>query len=176
MIKTKSIALTSCLLALYCFSSALLSNEIIIYGNENKAPKYYFEDKKAKGILIDIMRYVDSKLPETFNYELYPWKRALYYASQAKGGIIGFSKNKERLKTFDYSDVMYSEVINLVVLQGHEFHYQNISSLQGKRIGVQRGSSYGDTFEKSKSTLTYHEDGSGEQRLLKLLNKRIDVA
>lgn len=62
------------------------------------------------------------------------------------------------------------------MLKGNEFTYDNLADLKGKVIGIQRGASYGQKFEQSKKILSYDEDGSGEQRLLKLLHNRIDVA
>lgn len=174
MVQVKAIILAA--IVLLISNANCIAKDIIIYGNENKPPKYFLEDAQAKGILIDIMKYVDAKLPSNFKYELYPWKRAYHYAQNHKGGIIGFSLSRERLQNFDYSDVMYYETINLIVLKGKEFDFQRISDLKGKKIGVQRGSSYGDEFEQSKSIVTYDDDGSGEQRLLKLLSGRIDAA
>lgn len=164
--------------AVLIISSSLVSGEeISIFGNHKKPPKVYSDNGIPKGILIDIMKYVDSHLPESFEYKLYPWKRAFYSAKVGKGGIIGFSKNSERQKIFDYTDVMYYDEVVLVVLKGKEFDYQSIDDLKGKRVGIQLGASYGDAFEKAKnSIMTVDEDNNSEQRLLKLLADRIDVA
>lgn len=176
MKRIKTLVVMSFAIILLISNTQCIAEEIVIVGNEYKPPKYYLEDGKAKGILIDIMKYVDAELPSSFKYELYPWKRAYYYALHEKVGIIGLSKNNERLEKFDYSDVIYYDSLILVVLKGNEFSYENITDLQGKRVGVQRGSSYGEEYEQSHEILLFEEDGSGEQRLLKLLKNRIDVA
>ena len=67
--------------------------------------------------------------------------------------------------------------ILLVVLKNHEFPFSTIEDLAGKRVGVRRGSSYGDDFEHGKKELfTVDEDSNAVQRLKKLYWQRIDVA
>lgn len=166
----------SIVIVLLISNTQSIAEEIVIFGNKSKPPKYYLEDGKAKGILIDIMKYVDINLPSSFKFELYPWKRAYNYALHGKGGIIGLSMTNQRLEKFDCSEVMYYDTIILVVLKGNEFSYDKITDLQEKIIGIQRGASYGEELEQSKKILQFEEDDSGEQRLLKLLNNRIDVA
>lgn len=153
------------------------AEEIVIFGNDNKPPKNYLKKNKPKGILIEIMKYLDSELSQSFQYKLYPWKRAYRNALGCKGGIIGLSKNDARIRLYDYSDVMYYDTLLLVVLKGKEFKYNKIHDLRGKKVGYLRGASFGEEFEKGKnSVFSFQEDGSAKQRLLKLLFKRIDVA
>ncbi len=62
-------------------------------------------------------------------------------------------------------------------VKGNDFPFDDIQDLKGKTVGVQRGSSYGEQFEKGKNEIfTPEEDNHGKQRLLKLLSRRIDVA
>jgi len=152
-------------------------NDMLILGNHAKPPKYYLENNSPKGILIDIMKYVESETDYSFNIRLYPWKRAYMKAIDGKGGIIGLSKNSERIKLFDYSDVMYYDDLMILVLKGHEFVFHSIEDLSGKTLGVQRGASYGYEFEKGKGTIfKIDKDNNAIHRLKKLLAKRIDVA
>ena len=152
-------------------------DEITIFGNEYKPPKYFLEDGKPKGILVDILRYIDQETNHSFVIKLYPWKRAYRLAEVGQGGIIGLSKTAERLQFFDYSDVVYYDELFLVVIRGHEFPFETIEDLAGKRVGVRRGSSYGDEFERGKRDIfKVEEDSNTFQRLRKLRYRRIDVA
>ena len=152
-------------------------DDLVIFGNNAKPPKYYQENNTPKGILIDIMRYVETETDYSFDIRLMPWKRAYRYALSGKGGIIGLSKTSERLRVFDYSDVMYYDELLLVVLKGNEFSFNSIKDLKDRKLGVQRGSSYGDEFEKGKGTLfSIVEDENPVQRLRILLRKHSDVA
>jgi ABC-type amino acid transport substrate-binding protein len=154
-----------------------IAEEIVIFGNDNKPPKYFLKNNEPRGILIETMKYLDSNLPQSFEYKLYPWKRAYSNALYGKGGIIGLSKNDKRLLIFDYSDVIYHDIILLVVLKRNDFQYHNINDLKGKKVGYIRGASFGQEFERGKNSIfSFEEDSSPKQRLLKLFHKRIDVA
>ncbi len=158
-------------------TSTCFADQIVIFGNHNKWPKTYMDGKTPKGILIDIMSYIDQEMDHSFNYQLYPWKRAYINSLSGKGGIIGLSMNSERLKLFDYSHVMYYDELLLVVLKENAFFFKSIQDLTGKQIGVLRGASYGQEFELGKhNTFEIDEDTNPEQRLLKLLHGRIDAA
>lgn len=156
----------------YCFSA-----DIVMYGNSSKPPKVYLEKSEPKGILIEILEYVESKSDYSFDIKLLPWKRAFRNADMGMGGIIGFSKTEERLKYLDFSDAMYFDDIMIVVLKKKSFSFMNMTDLAGKLIGARRGSSYGDEFERGKRELfTIAEDTDSIQRLKKLLKERIDAA
>ncbi len=177
MNKTTKLILPLIVFLLFFHAGFCFGEQILILGNHKKPPKNYLENDKPKGILIEIMNYVDQKLSLSFEYKLSPWKRVYLDAVNGKGGIIGLSMNRERLKIFDYSDVMYYDDLLLVMKKGKEFPYKRVQDLRGKKVGCLRGASYGDAFEKAKSNFfEIDEDGDGKQRLLKLLGNRIDVA
>jgi polar amino acid transport system substrate-binding protein len=164
-------------LLLLTLSLPCAADSIIIFGNANKNPKVYLEDKRPRGTLVEIMKYVDQRLPENFTYELYPWSRSYQRMLKGEGGIIGLSMNDDRLKVLDYSDAMYFDERLLVVTKGNEFNYQSIDDLKEKTVGVFRGVSYGEEYEQAKNRIfIIDEDSSPQQRLLKLLYQRIDVA
>lgn len=174
-IKPLSVSIVVIILA----ASLCFGEEIIILGNNYKIPKIYEEDGVPKGILIDIVHYLDNQLSEShFKIKLYPWARAYKNAVEGEGGIIGLSKNHERLKLFDYSDVVYYDEVIIVVIKGSEFQYTTIEDLKGKTIGIGRGGSFGDDFERYKQMGFYHvrEDNGPSYRLMHLLNKTIDAA
>ena len=153
------------------------SDRITIVGNKAKPPKVFLKDKLPQGILIEILKYADEKLPQEFKYRLFPWQRAYYKAQKENVGIIGISKNTERLKIFDYSAAVYYDELLLVVRKDKAFKFKNTEDLRGKKIGVLRGASFGQLFEESKKDVfTVIEDNSSQERLLKLLKGRIDVA
>ncbi|MET0104470.1 MAG: transporter substrate-binding domain-containing protein [Sedimenticola sp.] len=162
---------------IFFISAPVTGSEITIFGNSSKPPKIYLENGQPKGILVDILKYIDEQTPVEFKIKLMPWKRAYQSAINAKGGVIGLSKNDERLKIFDYSEALFIDEVVMVVLKGNEFHYENIHDLKGKVIGLRRGASYGNKFETGKQSIFKAEgDDSSKQRLFKLLSRHIDVA
>lgn len=155
------------------------SGELLIFGNDYSAPKIYQEDGAAKGVLVEILRLVDQELPtHSFEIKLFPWARAYGLAAEGAGGIIGLSMTTERLKIFDYSDVVYYDEVVLVVVKGQEFPFAKMEDLQGKSVGIGRSGSFGEDFEKAKASGLFRvdEDNGPEMRLKKLLAGRIDVA
>ena len=156
-----------------CFAQT----EIVILGADYKPPKIYQDAGAPKGILVDIIRYVDKRLEDyTITIKLYPFARAYRYALQGKGGIVGLSTTDERLKLFDYSELLYNDEIVIVTKRGHEFPFENVEDLQGKVIGMNRGGSYGEKFEQYKDSglLTVENNNSPALSLKKVLAERLD--
>jgi len=152
------------------------SQEILVVGNYNNPPKIYWKDNKPQGILVDILKYVESQSNYKISIELYPWKRAFSMGNNGERGIIGLSKTNERLENFDYSDEIFLEEIILVVTKGNEFDFNSLNDLKGKIVGANRGAKYGELFvEGYQKYFSLSEDGGAEQRLNKLLKDRIDV-
>ncbi len=153
------------------------AEEITILGDEYKPPKIYLEEGEPSGILVDILRRVELKMGINFNIQLYPWKRAYTLSMNFGYGIVGLSKNEERLTIIDYSDVLYFDEVILVVLKENLFEYNTLEDLTGMVLGINRGASYGDKFEIGKKEhFTVREDNGVISRLKLLLAKRIDVA
>lgn len=161
-----------------CFPYAGSAETILINGNNNKAPKIYTDNGAPAGILVDILQYVQKHTEAGFDIKLYPWARAYKNAVAGKGAIIGLSKTSERLKIFDYSEPVYYDEVIIVTKKGSEFAYTDFHDLKGKTVGIGRGGSFGDDFEKGKDqgVFTVSEDSGPGPRLKKLLAGRIDCA
>lgn len=162
---------------LLVFPAHAQSCEMIIYGNHAKAPKYWLEDGQAKGILVDVMNHLGEEMNCQFDVSLLPWKRSYLNATKGLGGIIGLSMSDERRKIFDYSDIMYIDELRLVVKKGNAFSFNGLTDLQGKLVGLGRGSHYGSKFDEALKAGVFKisEDDSPIDRFEKLLADRIDV-
>jgi len=138
---------------------------------------YANADGKASGVYPAILDEAFRRMDTPVHVEAMPWKRALALAFEGKSGIGGIYRNSARLKTMDFSDVLYVERILVVTLAARKIGYTSIASLTGLRVGVLRGWSYGDAFDKARSEglFTIEEvDGDG-QNLAKLQAGRIDA-
>lgn len=169
--KKKLVIVFLCLFSLTCFAE-----EVGVTGNAFKQPKIWDEGGTPKGILIDIMNLVGKKMGHKFDIHLYPWKRAYIKALKSKVGIVGLSITEERLKLFDYSEVLFYDEVILIVKKGNEFKFDNFEDLEGKHIGVCRGCSFGPEYEQAKKFFTPQGDNESVQRLHKLKMGRIDAA
>lgn len=161
----------------YCLANPHDKKTVIIFGNRDSAPKTYLNGGKPYGIIIDILDYIETKSNLCFDIRLYAWKRSYDLAEKGKGGIVGFSKNQERLKKFDYSKAVNYDHVSLIVRSDKVFEFKSIKDLAGKTLGAIRGSSYGDEYEYGRNHIfKLEEDNGSVQRLAKVLNGHIDAA
>ena len=121
--------------------------------------------------------YVERELNLQFDYRRYPWKRLLQGLNEGEGLAFGLSKTRERMATMDFSVPAYAYCIWLIVRSDQTFPFSSMADLRGKTIGVVRGSSYGEEFDKAKASFLATEEDvfSLPSRLKKLLSKRMDV-
>ena len=165
-----------CVLSL--FAPTALAEKIVIYGDEAYAPVIYLDHGKITGILPDIFANVSKDTGDTYELILVPWKRALQQSMYSKGGIVGISVTKEREKLFDFSQPIYDDDLQLVVLKGHEFIFNDLKDLKGKTIGGAAGAIYGEDFARAKTAgiIVIDEDPHQLSRMRKLLQGRMEVA
>lgn len=168
------------LLSLFTFLlpvPALAADPIVIFANDANPPKTWLENGHTRGALADILHEIAARTDLRFDIRLMPWKRAYMNALESRGGLIGMSRNRMRNILFDFSEVVFTDELRLVVLKGHEFPYRTMEDLKGKVLGVTRGASYGDEFDRAKGRIfTPSEDSSTVCRLRMLLAGRIDAA
>jgi len=158
-------------------SSNIFSKDLLFTGPDSRPPKYYTENGKAKGFVVDITKWVLNDMGQSSEINLYPWKRAYTLAINGKVGVIGLSMTSKRLKIFDYSDPLYYGDLMIVVKKGKEFPFKVISDLKGKRIVVGRGASYGDAFDKAvkEELFKLSECSMLPQGLKMVLSGRVDA-
>lgn len=151
---------------------------IEVYGADDYPGICFLEDGKPSGLFPKILAGVSAFSGDTYALQLLTWKRAQSYAEAGKGGIAHFSKTAEREAQFDFSNVVYGDRIQLLVVKGNGFEFKDLHDLKGKRIGFKLGASFGqkvDSFLASNSVMVDHDSGIAS-RLKKLLRHRIDVA
>ncbi len=166
------------LLLFVALSNSVMACDVRVLGNADKYPKVYLQDDLAKGILVDMMKYIGKEINCHFSFQLSPWKRAYVDMQNGHGVIIGLSKSSERLKETNFSEVMYTEELKLVTLQKNTFHFKTIDDLKGKSVAFSRGASYGDDFDKAIQTglfQAFPDNGSVKSRLMLILYERADT-
>ncbi|MDZ7939224.1 MAG: ABC transporter substrate-binding protein [Rhodoferax sp.] len=160
-------------------ASTAWCTEITVYGGDSSPPKMYLQDGKNRGFLVDIVQYASAQMPVSeLRVELYPWARAYRHATSGVGGIVGLSWTQERSLLFDYSEPVYIDEVVIVVRKDRPLAYKDLPDLQGKRIGIGRGGSYGEVFEKARDAglFVIEGDNGPAERLNKLVLGRIDCA
>lgn len=158
--------------------SSAKAERLVIYGDAAYPPVIYLNKGKPAGILPAIFARLQKETGDQYELVLVPWKRALYESQQGYGGITTISWNKARDQVYDFSEPIYYDDIQLVVLKGKEFPFKQLSDLKGKKLGGAAGASYGEAIDSSISSgfLTVDRDPNQNSRLRKLIFGRMDVA
>lgn len=169
----------TCILAL-CFAPICNGwcETIEVFGAEDYPGICFLHDGKPSGVFPKILAGVSQFSGDHYDLQLLPWKRAQTYAESGKGAIAHFSKTTEREAQYDFSNVVYGDRIQLVVLSGSQIEFRDLKDLKDRRIGVKAGASFGETVDKflSSNEGTIQRDPGINSRLKMLLRKRIDVA
>jgi len=146
-----ALLLTLPLTLLLGLPGACSADEVVVTANDSRPPKMYLDGEgRPRGILVDILRYIERETGHKFTVDLKPFARALNDATKGQEGIMAFSKTPERMEIFDYSkEVMFWDELVLVVRKGSEFPFEKIEDLRGKRVGVPTAGSGGAEFDKA---------------------------
>lgn len=138
---------------------------------------YATTGQRAAGIYPALISEAFSRAGVIARVHAVPWKRALSELDAGRGAVGGIYKNTLRLQKYDYSDEVYVERLQAVVLKGTADSFGGIPSLAGKRVGVLRGWSYGDVFDQARAAGMFkvEEVDSDAQNLFKLKADRIDI-
>ena len=170
--------ITAWILAVLLVSSSVCAEELPIVGDFNAKPKNWLDEAgQAKGIHIDLLEEIGLRTGITFTYSLSPWKRAFVESEQGKAAIIGFSKTSEREQNWFYSDPLYFDELVFVTTKEKNFDFTGLRSIDGRRVGVKLGATYGDDFEKAKEEghvkIVETTDRVGQLRML--VDGRVDL-
>jgi polar amino acid transport system substrate-binding protein len=176
MIRTLAWALL-CLSGLTATGHAV-AEKLVVFGDEAYAPVIYLDQGRPMGILPAIFARLAKDTGDTYELALVPWKRALNESLMGHGAITNISFNKEREALYDFSEPIYNDDLQLVVLKGKEFVFNGLQDLKGKSVGGAHGASYGDDVDRAiaDGLFTMERDPNQLSRLKKLLLKRMDVA
>ena len=168
---------------LACLVFAFLSNtacagDVVVYGDNAYAPVSYLDAGKPAGIFPAIFNRLSRDTGDHYEFVLLPWKRAQRESLRGIGGITNFSWTEERDKLYDFSQPIYFDDIQLVVLKGKEFAFAEIKDLKGKIAGGAAGASYGEEVDRAiaDGIISVDRDDNQGFRMRKLLAGRIDVA
>lgn len=127
--------------------------------------------------VVELLRYLEQHSKQTFEIRRYPWKRAVENAANGEGLIFGISKTRERQRQFKFSQPIFTDQALLVTLCSAKFNYSTVSDLKGKTIGIVRGTSYGEEFDRLSNVLFKVEDDTSNNlgRFRKLFMRRMDA-
>ena len=131
----------------------------------------------VKDDIRQLFLYFEREAHVSFEVRYFPMSRLLNHVKNGEGIAFGLSKNTERLETMQFSEFIYANYVWLVTAKEQRFNFTQLADLRGKTIGVIRGVSYGDDFDRSKNELFKVEEDAASHvaRLKKLSMRRMDV-
>jgi len=172
----KSISVFVIILSLISSVNLLFADDKLIFVCEEFPPYEYLQDGIATGMDIKIINAICKKAGLSYEIKFYPWERCIRMSKEGKADVIfALIKNTERLGYLKYPDLPISYEKRVVLsLKSHTEQIKSILDLKGKTIGVVRGYSYGDDFDKDTS---FNRDisVSSESLINKLNSKRYDL-
>jgi ABC-type amino acid transport substrate-binding protein len=129
----------------------------------------------ARRKLLDAL---ERELGVVFEVRMYPWARAERYALDGGELIFGLPKTAERLRLLRYSDAASHRNLWLVTRSDATFNFNTLDDLRGKTLGIARGYSYGEEFDRARAQQLFRTDediSSRGTRLTRLMLKRVDA-
>lgn len=150
-----------------------------VAGAEEWYPFAYLQDSQpaeAKGIAHDVVRLIAQELGIKLEHMIgVPWKRI--EQEMAKGNIDLLAGNywtAERAKTWQMTEAIASETVNLYTLADKTFSFKGLTDLRGKRGVVPMGISLGQDFDTARQFLEVSEVRTHEQMYEMLQLERVN--
>ncbi len=156
----------------------------VLAAQQNKITLLIRELRNDRGELIPVkddirqlLLFFEREAQVNFDVQYYPMARLLNHVNNGDGIAFGLSKNSERLETMQFSEFIYANYVWLVASNRQAFEFNHIDDLKGKTVGIIRGVSYGDEFDRKKNVLFKVEEDTASHvaRLKKLAMRRMDV-
>ncbi len=164
------------LMLLFHQATVWASAPIKVFFDNGSVPFMSGNGSDAKGIYPAITSAIVNKANLKSEFIGVPWKRALQSAEQGEGWVGGIVKTEERLKTYVFTDAIFSEDVVAFTLKGGK-KIKSMADLAGLRVGSNRGWSHGTEWDKLKSEgkITILESENATTNLQRLLDGGIDV-
>lgn len=165
-----------CLLCILFFAANAHAGEIVSFDQSNP-PFMYEQNGTAKGLYPDIIGETFRRMRLPVVLQSLPWSRAVGGAERGDWGLAGLYRTVQREEIFDFSVPLYDEVLCVFVRKGGEFSFEGVEDLDGKLVGVLRGWSYGDAFDRAvrDGRLTVEAVNFDRINVIRLLAGRVDA-
>ncbi len=136
---------------------------------------FYGEKVPDNGYLTQIVKAAFKASGHDLQHNWMPWKRAITEAERGTYQVLmGAYYNSDRAKIFEYSEPITQTQVVFFEQKGNNIKYKKLEDLKNYKIGVVRG--YSTTEEFDKAEYLIKEVSPDTKTSLKLLlNKRVDL-
>lgn len=176
-VKVVGRSLIALLAATAWFASASGGGPTRINVDSENAPFMSAQEGKPSGVYPAVLIAAFARIKQPLVLETKPWKRALLELDQDKAGIGGIYKNDERNAKYDFSEPILTENIVIYFNTDKPIDFKTLADLNGKRVGVIRGWSYGNAFDAARKDgkFTTEDVVNDRANFLKLAHGRLDA-
>ncbi|MBV8618661.1 MAG: amino acid ABC transporter substrate-binding protein [Curvibacter sp.] len=148
----------------------------MLVGSLNAPKMFLSEEGRPTGYFTELADALARRAGYSPRLVAVPWPRAVLMAEQGDGVVASLSRTPERERLFLFSDPILEEKILIVTLKRSNLTAASLADLQGRKVGLSRGSKYGARFVEELPLVETQEDDSTVARLKKLSLGRIDAA
>ncbi|MFB0824716.1 substrate-binding periplasmic protein [Chromobacterium violaceum] len=150
---------------------------LIVDFDASNPPLMYADKQSAAGFYPLLIAKICERAGIAVTLRAVSWRMALQdlrAGSAAAGGII---KTASREKLFDFSQPLFIERVVMAYPRARAQPYRRLEDLNGKRVGVIAGWSYGDAFDQARKDGRFaaFDGDSDQQNLQQLKLGRLDV-
>lgn len=144
-------------------------------------PFEYVENGKLKGVVVEIVQEVFSRMQQPINISLLPWARSVKMIENGTAdAIFTIYKTPEREVFADYSqEVLMPQVVSFFALKDSPVTFDgDLGKLSNYLIGTVWKINYGEIFNEAlenKKIKTINLAYTGEINIDMLLHKRFDI-
>ncbi len=165
-------------LSLCTWLSAPAEGQLLFLGEENVPPYSYMENGQQKGTDYDVIQEVAKRMKIQVNIKFTPWKRMKVFVEKGRcdaGFTMFYVKEREKFGIYARPPLHYS-TYSVFVKKGHEFPFDSVRDLYGKKVGNVRGYKIGENFDKAveEGRITVEEVSHKQLNIKKLAGGRIE--
>ncbi|MBL1375776.1 transporter substrate-binding domain-containing protein [Zobellella iuensis] len=138
-------------------------------------PPFVTDDQAMPGVSVEILAAALKTQGMEVDFKIMPWSRALEETSKGRLDLLPATWfTQERTEYLVYSESYLENELSFIKRADDGFEFTDISSLNGKSVGVVRGYGYGDEF-LSAANFNKPEANDLVSNLKKLMAQRIDL-
>ena len=152
-------------------------SDILIDFDAANPPFMFGTVTRAEGFYPDLIEAIFRQMNRPARLTAKPWKRAIAELDLGTAGVGGIYKTEERLKKYAFSEPLFVERIVVYFHRDKAIHFRTLADLNGKRVGVLLGWSYGDDFDNARKAgrIAVEEVYADSQNFDKLAQGRVDA-
>lgn len=161
---------------------SVFAEKAIFASPESLPPKVYVEEGQLKGTYVDIIREICKEIGIEPEFQLLPWERGIDYVRHGDVDAIFppfFTEERAEFLYFPSEPMSFTRNV-VFARKSSGIKVNNPDDLKGLIVGINRGYSYGQTFDAYKENLTLLDYSKDEEQQVKKLAaespKRMDVA